>query len=99
MKKSSTSKKGLGFFLALLLMGSPIRQLNAQTVPSSPAAPAANRKPLLEVLVELNHTKGVYFLFSQPQMGKTLVVPPNPASNAGIERTLNQVLRNTGLTF
>jgi len=99
MKKSSTPAYWLGFFLLLQLTGFPIRQLNAQQVPPSGTSPPAIRKPLLEVLIELNRTRGAYFLFSQPQLGKTLVNPPNPASNAGIEKILSQLLRNTGLAF
>ncbi len=57
------------------------------------------RKPLMEVLIELNHAKGVYFLFSQQQIGKTLVNPPVLSSNAGIEKLLTQVLRSTGLIY
>jgi len=94
MKKSSTPAYWLGFFLLLQLTGFPIRQLNAQPVP-----PSISRKPLLEVLIELNRTRGAYFLFSQPQIGKTLVLPPNPASNERIEKILSQMLRNTGLGF
>jgi len=104
MKKSSASAYCLGFFLALQLTGFPIRNLNAQTVPptttpSSNNSPSATRRPLLEVLIELNKTRGAYFLFSQPQLGKTLVVPPNPSANMGIEKIITQLLRNTGLTF
>jgi TonB-linked SusC/RagA family outer membrane protein len=76
----------LAGFLCLLLTTPAIAQPNAQ-------------KPLLEVLVELNKTKGVYFLFSQQQLGKTLVNIPVLSSNASIERMLTQILRNTGLSF
>jgi len=57
------------------------------------------RKPLMEVLIELNHAKGVYFLFSQQQIGKMLVNPPVLSSNSGVEKLLTQVLRNTGLIY
>jgi len=57
------------------------------------------RKPLMDILIELNHTKGVYFLFSQQQIGKMLVNPPVLSSNASVEKLLTQVLRNTGLVF
>ncbi|HXB08380.1 MAG TPA: SusC/RagA family TonB-linked outer membrane protein [Puia sp.] len=99
MKKSSSSAYCLGFFLALQLTGFPILSLNAQPVPSSLTSTAALRRPLLEVLIDLNRTKGAYFLFSQPQMGKTLVVPPASTVNASIEKILSQLLRNTGLSF
>jgi TonB-linked SusC/RagA family outer membrane protein len=64
-----------------------------------PATAGPARKPLMEVLIQLNHAKGVYFLFSQQQIGKTLVNPPALSSNAGIEKLLTQVLHNTGLIY
>ncbi|HEY1215816.1 MAG TPA: hypothetical protein VGE93_19470, partial [Bryobacteraceae bacterium] len=97
MKKSSTIPYWLEFFLALQLVGSPILPLNSQSVPS--AVTATDRKPLLEVLIELNRTRGAYFLFSQPELGKTLVVPPTPNPNAAVERILSQLLRRTGLSY
>ncbi|HEY4107702.1 SusC/RagA family TonB-linked outer membrane protein [Puia sp.] len=99
MKKSSATTYWLGFFLALQLTGFPIRQLNAQQSPPTVPPSTPEKKALLEVLIELNRTRGAYFLFSQPQMGKTLVTPPNPSANASIEKILNQLLRNTGLGF
>ncbi len=53
----------------------------------------------MEVLIALNHARGVYFLFSEQQIGKTLVNVPVLPANAGIEKVLTQTLRNTGLTF
>ena len=99
MKKSSAFPYWLEFFLALQLVGFPVRELNAQPVPINVASNAAGRKPLLEVLIELNRTRGAYFLFSQPELGKTLVTPPNPSANTAIERILNQLLRGTGLNY
>ena len=69
-----------------------------QPIPSSP--PDGHlRKPLIDVLVELNKTKGVYFLFSQQPLGKVLVNPPVLSPNTSIEKILTQVLKNTGLQF
>ena len=84
------------FLLVLLLAGFLQNPASAQPLP-----PATDplRKPLMEVLIELNHAKGVYFLFSQQQIGRTLVNPPALTSNAGIEKLLTQVLRNTGLVY
>jgi TonB-linked SusC/RagA family outer membrane protein len=53
----------------------------------------------MEVLIQLNRAKGVYFLFSQQQIGRTLVNLPALSSNAGIEKLLTQALRNTGLIY
>jgi TonB-linked SusC/RagA family outer membrane protein len=98
MKKSSTLPYWLEFFLALQLVGFPIQPLNAQSPP--PAAYATDRKPLLEVLIELNRTRGAYFLFSQPEIGKTLVIPPKANnSNIAIEKVLNQLLHGTSLHY
>jgi len=97
MKKSSAVPYWLEFFLALQLVGLPIPPLNAQTLP--PATSATDRKPLLEVLIELNRTRGAYFLFSQPEIGKTLVVPPRPNSNTAVEKLLSQLLRGTSLHY
>jgi TonB-linked SusC/RagA family outer membrane protein len=80
----------------LLLIGFSVNPVSAQTMPAT-AGPA--RKPLMEVLIQLNHAKGVYFLFSQQQIGKTLVNPPALSSNAGVEKLLTQVLHNTGLIY
>ena len=90
MKKSSAFPYWLEFFLALQLVGIPILPLNAQEVP---------KKPLLEVLIQLNHTRGAYFLFSQPEIGKMPVTPPDPGSHATIEKILSRLLRSTGLSY
>ena len=103
MRKSGLTGPMLAFFLSAelfcLLPG------YGQTHPASPTAkitasdttPA--RRPLLEVLIELNKTKGVYFLFSQQPLGKVLVNNPVLSSNETIEKILGQVLKNTGLHF
>ncbi|HVV05653.1 MAG TPA: SusC/RagA family TonB-linked outer membrane protein [Puia sp.] len=57
------------------------------------------RRPLLDVLIELNRSKGVYFLFSQQPLGKVLVEPPVLSTNMPVEKILNQMLRNTGLYY
>ena len=97
MKESNGHIFRLRFFLyVLLLTGFSVNPASAQPVP---ATTGPFRKPLMEVLIELNHAKGVYFLFSQQQIGKTLVNPPVLSSNTGIEKLLTQVLRNTGLIY
>ncbi|MDP4217483.1 MAG: SusC/RagA family TonB-linked outer membrane protein [Bacteroidota bacterium] len=65
--------------------------------PGKQNAPA--KRPLLDVLIELNHTKGVYFLFSQQTLGSVLVNTPVIQPDLNIERILDQVLRNTGLNY
>jgi TonB-linked SusC/RagA family outer membrane protein len=57
------------------------------------------KRPLLDVLIELNRTKGVYFLFSQQTLGKVLVNSPVMQPDLTIEKILDQVLRNSGLNF
>lgn len=101
MKKSSAFPYWLEFFLALQLVGVPIQPLNAQTASPSLKATDQQRqqKPLLAVLIELNRTRGAYFLFSQPEIGRTAVNPPNPNSNATVEKILGQLLRGTGLSY
>ncbi|MES1160867.1 MAG: carboxypeptidase-like regulatory domain-containing protein, partial [Bacteroidota bacterium] len=64
-----------------------------------PSDTTQTRTPLLDVLIALNKTKGVYFLFSQPSLGKMLVNTPVLSSNLPIEKILGQVLKNTGLHF
>ncbi|HET6254932.1 MAG TPA: SusC/RagA family TonB-linked outer membrane protein [Puia sp.] len=63
------------------------------------AVRASGRRPLMEVLIELNRTKGVYFLFSQQQIGQMPVNMPAIPAGVSVERILTQVLRNTGLIF
>src|ERR1700722_7271360 len=97
MKKSNGYIYWLRFFLCVLLLtGFSVNPASAQPVPG---ATGPLRKPLMEVLIELNRARGVYFLFSQQQIGKTLVNPPGLSSNTGIEKLLSQVLRNTGLIY
>jgi TonB-linked SusC/RagA family outer membrane protein len=57
------------------------------------------KQPLLDVLLELNRLKGVYFLFSQQTLGKVLVNMPLIQHDLPIEKILDQVLKNTGLNF
>lgn len=58
----------------------------------------AQKQRLFSVLKELNKEKGVYFLFSDQDLGTTLVnnVTEKKGSTAKI---LEQVLKNTGLTY
>ena len=92
----------LAFFLsAELLLLTPLCGQAQAPSPAGKTAPdtVRTRRPLLDVLIELNKTKGVYFLFSQQPLGKVLVNDPIPAPNASIEKILGQVLKNTGLRF
>lgn len=100
MKKSNGYTYWLRFFLCVCLAAATIPG-NGQAVLREPVDTNASngRKPLMDVLIELNHAKGVYFLFSQQQIGKMLVNPPVLSSNAGVEKMLTQVLRNTGLIY
>src|SRR5580692_1549620 len=59
----------------------------------------SGKRPLLDVLIELNKAKGVYFLFSQQPLGKVLVNSPSLLSDLPVEKILSQVLKNTGLIF
>jgi TonB-linked SusC/RagA family outer membrane protein len=101
MKKSSAYKSWLGFFLCVILTG--IQADGQPVLPKDPdsvhTAKNTSVKPLFDVLVELNRVKGVYFLFSQQQFGRVLVNAPVFSTNAGVEKILTQVLRNTGLSF
>ena len=60
---------------------------------------ASGRRPLMDLLIELNRTKGVYFLFSQQQIGQMPVNMPVISAGVSVEKILTQVLRNTGLIF
>lgn len=106
MKKSSGYTYVLRFFLCVQLIGLSLQPVNSQSTHSAaPGTPVGGhgkdslRRPLMEVLIELNRTKGVYFLFSQQNIGQMLVNPPAPNSGAGVEKILGQVLHNTGLSF
>ncbi|HXB92820.1 MAG TPA: STN domain-containing protein, partial [Puia sp.] len=58
----------------------------------------AQKPTLFDVLKGLNKTKGIYFLFSEQSLGAKLVNPPEE-NNASVEKTLDHVLKNTGLKF
>ncbi|HVU57748.1 MAG TPA: SusC/RagA family TonB-linked outer membrane protein [Puia sp.] len=73
--------------------------LSGTTNAFSQSTDTTNRKPLLDVLIELNKFKGVYFLFSQQPLGKVLVDPPILSTNLPVEKILNQVLKNTDLYY
>jgi TonB-linked SusC/RagA family outer membrane protein len=72
-----------------------------QAFPQSmpPAPDTHSHQPLIDVLVGLNKTRGVYFLFSQQSLAKWPVNPPILSPNASVEKILTQVLKNTGLQF
>ncbi|HLZ89944.1 MAG TPA: SusC/RagA family TonB-linked outer membrane protein [Puia sp.] len=92
MRKSSFYGCLLVFFLGLILTGIP--GLRAQQAPAD-----ASRRPLIDVLIELNKVRGVYFLFSQQSLARTPVNQPVMAPGISVERILGQVLRNTGLRY
>ena len=100
MKKSAGYSYWLRFFLCVSLTAAMLSG-NGQAVlhDSTDTGVVNGRRPLMEVLIELNHARGVYFLFSQQQIGKMLVNPPVLSSNASVEKLLTQVLRNTGLIY
>src|SRR5260221_437161 len=56
------------------------------------------KESLFKVLKEMNRTRGIYFLFSEQSLGNRMV-NPLPATNASIGKTLDEVLKNTGLQF
>lgn len=59
---------------------------------------AAEKQTLFNVLKNLNKQKGVYFLFSDPSLGSK---PVNAVADmqVGIDKILDQVLKNTGLRY
>jgi TonB-linked SusC/RagA family outer membrane protein len=90
MRKTSLFGRLLVFFLGIML---PL-SARLQTSP-----PEATQRPLIEVLVELNKVRGVYFLFSRQPLGQKLVTPPAPSPALSTEKLLTQLLRNTGLYY
>lgn len=62
------------------------------------AAEDTQKQKLFNVLKELNREKGVYFLFSDQDIAARLVNPV-AEKQAGIAQILDQVLKNTGLTY
>src|SRR5882757_7304031 len=56
------------------------------------------KQTLFTVLKELNKTRGVYFLFSEQSLGDKLVNPLE-GNETSVEKTLDQLLKNTGLKF
>src|ERR1700744_2282088 len=98
MRKASLFYQLLVFFPALLFF--PLGKVAAQNRPGDHASEADKlRRPLIEVLIELNKTRGVYFLFSQQSLGKTPVNSPAAAVTLPVEKILVMVLKNTGLYF
>src|ERR1700743_2429234 len=98
MRKSSYRIILLVFFQGIQLLCMPKAQ--AQTPPANTPVPAAQeRRPLIEVLIELNRVRGAYFLFSQQPLGKVPVNQPVYSPDVPVEKILTQVLKNTGLYF
>jgi TonB-linked SusC/RagA family outer membrane protein len=65
----------------------------------TPEKPTPAKTTLMDALITLNKARGVYFLFTQPAFGKIPVAPLVLSPTASVERTLTQLLRNTGLYF
>jgi TonB-linked SusC/RagA family outer membrane protein len=57
-----------------------------------------SKQLLIHVLRDLNRTKGVYFLFSEENIGNTPVTPVKNM-NQDVEQILNQLLQQTGLKY
>ncbi|GAO43691.1 SusC/RagA family TonB-linked outer membrane protein [Flavihumibacter petaseus] len=55
-------------------------------------------KTLFDVLKELNQKKGVYFLFSNPELAKKTITTPVDL-NKDVERVLRDVLKSAGLKY
>ena len=55
-----------------------------------------DKQTLFTVLKELNNKKGVYFLFSEEDMGNMLVEPVKDIQ-AKVDKILDDLLKNTGL--
>lgn len=56
------------------------------------------KQTLLSVLKELNKVKGVYFLYSEENIGNKLVTPVKNTSD-NIEKILDNLLEGTGLSY
>ncbi|HXB33499.1 MAG TPA: SusC/RagA family TonB-linked outer membrane protein [Puia sp.] len=112
--KKSNGYGWLRFFLCALLTGfsqQPVYSQQAHPAapvtgagdaavrPADSASKGSARRPLMDLLIELNRTKGVYFLFSQQQIGQMPVNMPVISANVSVEKILSQVLHNTGLIF
>lgn len=57
-----------------------------------------DKQTLLSVLKDLNKAKGVFFLFTDENIGSKLVTPVKNTTG-DIEKILNDLLDNTGLTY
>lgn len=97
MRKTSFYCLLLVFFPAIFF---PVGKVVAQASPVTlPVAAENDHRPLIDVLIELNKVRGVYFLFSQQPLGKVPVNAPVFTPNVPVEKILSQVLKNTGLYF
>lgn len=74
----------------------PVQQKSLETKLGTDENPP--KQTLFNVLKELNKTRGVYFLFSEQSLGDKMVNPLED-NNASVEKTLDQLLKNTGLKF
>jgi len=69
-----------------------------RSAPSFKAHEQSEKQALLAVLKELNKEKGVYFLYSEENIGQKMVNPVRDV-RADIEKILNDILQNTGLKY
>lgn len=92
MGKTSFSRPLLVIFLGIILLLP--RSARSQTSPAGPG-----QQPLIDALVELNKTRGVYFLFSRQPLGKKIVNTPVLSTGLSTEKILSQLLKNTGLYY
>jgi hypothetical protein len=106
MKKSLTGPRLIFCALALGICSTTSAVAQNVFAYASQKTPAYNsgtdagnqKQELINVLKELNKQKGVYFLFSDQSFGSTLVNPVS-LSKLTVEQILNDVLKNTGLTY
>ena len=83
--------------LLVVLLGIQLllpRSARPQTAPAG-----SGQRPLIDVLVELNKVRGVYFLFSRQPLGKRTVNNPALTTGLSTEKLLTQILKNTGLYY
>jgi TonB-linked SusC/RagA family outer membrane protein len=100
MRNAKTAKKLFWMLFAANLVCLPVVQ--AQSSYSSDKGSNQGQLPagktVFDVLRELNQQKGVYFLFSNPELGKR-VIPIVVDMSKDVERILREVLKSAGLKY
>ena len=100
MRKSSFSGFRLVSLLCMCLGLSGSLQAQSPASSSDTTSRTAHSpQSLIDVLVGLNHSRGVYFLFSQQSLAHVPVNPPILQPDLTVEKILTQVLKNTSLEF